>query len=244
MRDDIRQLAGIYSAFLDAKGVTPAAIWPNARDLATRFEVLLGPIDFDQYSTANPLKLLDLGCGPGFLLDYLAANDLLGQVEYTGVDVIGTMVQHARRRWPQHSFELRDVRDKPFDADAFDYCIICGVFTVRFQNSYADMEKLAHETLRAIWPSLRLGLGFNVMSKHVDWEREDLFHWPLDDILAFCKANLSRHVSLHLDYGLWETSAFVRNAPVGRRSKLPPRWGIEAATAAASSSRMRTRPRA
>jgi SAM-dependent methyltransferase len=229
MRKDIQHLDGILSASLAEKGVTPAALWPNAWDLATRFEVLLGPIDFGQHSAANPVRLLDLGCGPGFLLDYLAENNRLDLVDYTGVDVIETVIQHARRRWPRHRFELRDVRDYPFEADAFDYCIICGAFPVRFQNSYAVMETLVRETLRAIWPSVRLGLGFNVMSKHVDWEREDLFHWPLDDILAFCKSNLSRHVSLRLDYGLWETAALVRKAPVARHSKLPAGWDMATA---------------
>jgi SAM-dependent methyltransferase len=230
MRGDIEQLTGIYSASLAAKGVTPGGVlWPNDQDLATRFEVLLGPIDFARHSAANPVKLLDLGCGPGFLLDYLAENGLLDRVDYTGVDVIETTMQHARRRWPQHRFELRDVRDRPFEADAFDYSVICGVFTVRFHNSHADMEKLVRETLRAVWPSVRFGLGFNVMSKHVDWERDDLFHWPLDDVMAFCKANLSRHVSLRLDYGLWEASALVRNAPLPRRSKMPARWSTETA---------------
>jgi hypothetical protein len=68
------------------------------------------------------------------------------------------------------------------------------------------------------------------MSKHVDWERDDLFHWPLDEIMAFCKANLSRHVSLRLDYGLWEASAFVRNAPIPRNSRMPGRWSTAAPT--------------
>lgn len=33
------------------------------------------------------MRLLDLGCGPGFLLDYLAENRLLDRVDCTGIDV-------------------------------------------------------------------------------------------------------------------------------------------------------------
>lgn len=150
MRKDVEHLADIYPACLAANGVTPATVGSSAQDLIARFEVLLGPIDFGRHSAASPVKLLDLGCGPGLLLDYLAENDLLSRVDYTGVDVIDTLMPHARRRWPQHRFELRGVRDRPFEADAFDYCIICSVFNARFQNSYADMEKLVCETLRAL----------------------------------------------------------------------------------------------
>ena len=225
MREDIERLGRFYGPALDAKEAIPEGVlWPNAPDLATRFEVLLQPAKFEKYSPENPVKLLDLGCGPGLLLDFLAENRLLDRVDYTGVDVLAATIERARSRWPRHRFELRDVRDNPFAIDQFDYCLICGAFTARFTNTYDQMHSLVQATLQAIWPSVTTGLGFNVMSKHVDWERDDLFHWPLDDITAFCKAKLSRHVSLRLDYGLWETSALVLKAPVERRSRCPETW--------------------
>jgi len=225
VRDDTLRLTNHYAAALAARGVRPVGVlWPNAPDLATRYEVLLGPIDFGNYSPERRVRLLDLGCGPGFLLDYLAENDLLRLVDYTGVDVSETTMGHARTRWPDHRFELRDIRDHPFPAGAFDYCIICGVFLSRNAITYEAMLRLVGDTLRAVWPSVNLGLGFNVMSKHVDWERDDLFHWPLDDVMSFCKANLSRHVQLRLDYGLWEASALVSRAPIQSRTCVPKSW--------------------
>jgi SAM-dependent methyltransferase len=225
MRKDVEKLAARYAASLAAHGVTPKGLlWPNATDLATRFEVLLGGINFERYNSSNRVRLLDLGCGPGLLLDYLAENKLLDWVDYTGIDVLETTLVEARLRWPAHHFEMRDVRDSPFGIDCFDFCIVCGVFTGRFDVTYSEMEAMAQDTLKAIWPSVRIGLAFNVMSKHVDWERDDLFHWPLDDIVAFCKANLSRHASLRLDYGLWEASALVLKSPVARSSRIPRCW--------------------
>ena len=39
-RKDIKELVEVYSAALTAKGATPAGlVWPNAADLAIRFEV-------------------------------------------------------------------------------------------------------------------------------------------------------------------------------------------------------------
>ena len=77
-----------------------------------------------------------------------------------------------------------------------------------------EVRLVRHETLAAVWPSVTEGLSFNTMSKHVDWERDDLFHWPLDDVMAFAKANLSRHVAFNLDYGLWEVAVHVHRSPV------------------------------
>jgi SAM-dependent methyltransferase len=233
MREDISEIVAAYAEALARKGATLAGVgWPRAADVALSYETLLDPIDFRQFSPERPLRLLDLGCGPGFLLDYLAENNILDRVDYTGADITQIALEHAHRRWPAQRFELRDVRDRPFPADTFDYCILCGVFIHRHPLSLANMKAHAEATLTAVWPSLTKGIGFNVMSKHVDWERDDLFHWPLDEMMAFCKANLSRHVTFRLDYGLWEASALVLREPVQRRTKLPAIWLTEESSAA------------
>ena len=198
--------------------------WPNAQDMTKRYEVLLSAVDFAAYSKQRPLRLLDVGCGLGLLLDYLAENDLLDRVDYTGVDLVAPILHEVRRRWPSHRFDQRDVRDDPYAPGAFDFCILCGIFTVKHGNSQDDALALAHSTLNAVWPSVTLGLAFNAMSKHVDWERDDLFHWPLDDIMAFCKRDLSRHVAFNLDYGLWEAATLVRKDPRVCLSATPAKW--------------------
>jgi SAM-dependent methyltransferase len=222
VRKDVEKLAEIYPR--DGASLPDRLGWPNAADLAARYAMLLSAIDFGRYSSERPLKLLDVGCGFGLLLDYLKENSLIDLVDYTGVDLVDSVLDEARARWPRHRFHKRDVRDDPYPDDAFDYCIVCGIFTVKNDNSYEDTVALAQSTFKAVWPSVTLGLAFNCMSKHVDWERDDLFHWPLDDIMAFCKKELSRHVSLNLDYGLWEVSTLVLKAPRRRDTKAPAAW--------------------
>jgi SAM-dependent methyltransferase len=226
MRKDVENLSTLFPS---RDATTGSALdmlrWPTKpSDLAMRYEVLLSGVDFSLYSRERPLKLLDVGCGLGLLLDYLARNGLLDRVEYTGIDLVDPILEKARERWPGHRFENRDVRDDPFPVEAFDHCIICGIFTVKHGNTHAETLALAHETLKAVWPSVKCGLSFNSMSKHVDWERDDLFHWPLDDIMAFCKRDLSRHVAFRLDYGLWEGSTLVRKDAVRRHAGVPVEW--------------------
>jgi SAM-dependent methyltransferase len=226
MRKDVENLSMLFpSRDATAGNALDMLRWPaKPADLAMRYEVLLSGVDFDLYSPQRPLRLLDLGCGLGLLLDYLDRNGLLDRVDYTGLDLVDPILEKARERWPGHRFENRDVRDTPFPGNSFDYCIICGIFTVKHGNTYEETLALAQETLKSVWPSVKHGLSFNSMSKHVDWEREDLFHWPLDEIMAFCKRDLSRHVSFRLDYGLWEGSTLVRKEAVPRCHEVPADW--------------------
>ena len=225
MRKDVQNVAKYFSR-QDAKAGRDIDLlrWPNAPDMALRYATLLSAIDFTQWSAERPLKLLDFGCGLGLLIEYLSANSLLDRVDYTGVDLLEPMLEEARRRWPGHRFDRRDVRDEPYGAEQFDFCIVCGVFTAKYSDDHGETLELAQDTLKALWPSVKLGLAFNSMSKHVDWERDDLFHWPLDDIMAFCKRDLSRHVAFNLDYGLWEVSTLVRKAPLRRPAVVPAHW--------------------
>jgi SAM-dependent methyltransferase len=226
MRKDVERLSEIYPPLDAASRSDLDALWLSTKpsDLAARYAILLSPIDFSNYSKDKPLRLLDVGCGLGLLLEYLDANSFLDRVEYTGVDLVDSTIKEARRRWPRCRFDQRDVRDEPYGRDEFDYCIVCGVFTVKHDNTYDETRAFAQDKLKAVWPSVKLGLAFNSMSKHVDWERDDLFHWPLDAIMAFCKRDLSRHVTFKLDYGLWEAATLVRKEPLPRLNKVPLQW--------------------
>ena len=53
------------------------------------------------------------------------------------------------------------------------------------------------------------GIAFNVMSKDVDWERDDLFHLPLSDLSAFLTKEISRDFVIRNDYGLYEYTTYV-----------------------------------
>lgn len=183
--------------------------WPDAEDLQTRFRVMLSGVP----RTDEPVRLLDVGCGAGLLLDHLATDPPPWTWTYAGLDISPAMIEQARTRHPEARFVVRDLIAEPDLGETCDFAILNGVFTIKHNLSQENMEGFVQSLLGAVWPLCRVGLAFNVMSTHVDWMRDDLFHWPMDSAAAFATGALSRQVRIRADYGLYEYTTFVYREP-------------------------------
>ncbi len=222
MSDDWSPLIAHYESCLAAHGRTPRGVdWPNARDLEVRFSTLLSLLDSLPHDP-RPV-VLDLGCGPGLLLDYLHATRREADVDYQGVDRSPAMIAAARARWPAHAFSVRDVVSQPLPDGSVDVVVMNGVLTEKVDLDHDAMASLARTLIRAAFASARVGIAFNVMSRHVDRQRADLFHWAHDDLAAFLTAEISRHYTFRADYGLYEYAVFVHRHPQ-RPSPLEGEW--------------------
>jgi SAM-dependent methyltransferase len=203
------KLVSHYEGCFARHGRTPQGVdWPNAADLARRFEVMLGVV-----RELSHVSVLDLGCGPGLLLDHLDARGERFLFDYTGADLAADMLDSARESWPDYSFEHRDILARPFAPQSFDYVIMNGVLTERRAIPYEQMEAYALDLLAAAFESARKGIAFNVMSPVVDWERDDLFHWRMDAMAQAVSKRLSRHIMIRADYGLYEYTVYVYREP-------------------------------
>ena len=88
-----------------------------------------------------------------------------------------------------------------------------GLLTERVSLGVDEMRELAESIVAAAFRVARVGIAFNVMSAHVDWQRSDLFHWKFDALAAFLKRQVSPHYTFRSDYGLYEYMCFVRRTP-------------------------------
>jgi SAM-dependent methyltransferase len=212
-----------YEECLARHGATPRGVdWPDGADLAARFGVMLQLMG----ECGERPVLLDLGCGPGLLLDYLAATGGVDRIEYHGIDLSGAMVAAARERWPTHNFSCRDILAAPLPEQSVDVVIMNGVLTERVSLSMEAMTRLAESLVSAAFRLARVGIVFNVMNAHVDWQRDDLFHWPFDVLAGFLKREVGPNYQILADYGLYEYACLVRRRP--RRSAAPaaPTWWV------------------
>jgi SAM-dependent methyltransferase len=205
-----RTLIDHYERCLAEHGDTHRGVdWPNAVDATTRYRVMLDVID----TPSNvPVRLLDFGCGAAHLYEYILRNEC-AHIDYIGLDGSDKFIALARQKFPHLQFVARDVLANNEPLPEVDYVVLNGVLTEKRELSFTDMWSHMEQLLVRVFACARNGMAFNVMSKHVDWERDDLFHVPFDPLFAFLKHNLSRHVRFRADYGLYEYTTYVYREP-------------------------------
>jgi SAM-dependent methyltransferase len=163
----------------------------------------------------EPVSILDFGCGLAHMLDYLESRTEHGNVRYTGLDLSAKYLEAARRRHPDADLVRMDVLASDAELAEYDYVILNGLFNFRGEISEAEMFDYWKRLLIVSWRHARRGLAFNVMSKIVDWERDDLFHLPFDAMSAFVAAELGRHFVIRHDYAAYEYTVYVYREPSG-----------------------------
>jgi hypothetical protein len=62
---------------------------------------------------------------------------------------------------------------------------------------------------KLVFAHAKVGIAFNVMSKHVDWERDDLYHVPFDTMATLLQSHLTRNYVFRADYRLYQYTTYV-----------------------------------
>lgn len=180
--------------------------WPNPDDAITRYRVMLDLIPTSQ--AAQRVSLLDFGCGASHLYDYILANQLR-HIEYTGLDISEKFVRLSKDKYPNINYFCVDILETSTQLPGFDYVVLNGVFTEKRELSHDEMWEYFKQVVLKIFNITKKGISFNVMSSHVDWERGDLFHLPIDKLAAFLVREISRDFVIRNDYRLYEYTTYV-----------------------------------
>lgn len=207
-----RAIVKHYEECLARHGDTHLGVdWPNAQDAKKRYSVMLGVIR--RKDESEPISLLDFGCGASHLYEYLHAHQQIN-FHYTGLDVSTTFCDLSRNKYPKNDYLCIDVLAEPERLGEYDYVVMNGVFTEKRELDFDEMFEYFKQVLRVVFSKTRRGIAFNVMSKAVEWERNDLFHVPADLLITFLVSELSRHFVIRNDYGLYEYTVYVYKEPV------------------------------
>jgi trans-aconitate methyltransferase len=166
---------------------------------------MLGLINQDPLAPQTP-TLLDFGCGAGGLLKHLRGTELRDRIHYRGHDLSMRFIDHCRSTFPDNNFTVGDILTG-HQLEPVDYVIANGVFTQRLSLSHEAMFDFLVSVLSKLVAVARRGVAFNMMSTHVDWERDDLFHIDPARISGLADSFGRRFIIRH-DYPLYEFTTY------------------------------------
>lgn len=197
-----RNIVKHYETCLNLYGDSHKGVdWPNKQDALLRYKVML-----DLVKNKNS-SLLDFGCGAAHLYEYILSHNY--SVEYSGLDMSDKFINLCQKKYPNIRFICADILENKNKIPEVDYIIMNGVFTEKRELSFEEMKKYFYNILILLFEKAKEGIAFNLMSKNVDWERDDLFHMSLDPLIDFLIKNLSRNFIIRNDYGLYEYTVYV-----------------------------------
>ena len=201
MDKSYKKIAEYYNKVFIEYGDTPEGLaWDNQLNLDKRYEVMFDVVK--HYNTS----ILDFGCGYGGLYEWILNNKKTA--EYVGLDINKEAIKFAKEKHPETTWIESDIHKDTLQTD-FDYIICNGTFTVKDTLTQDEMWDFMTSTLEKLWTKTNKGIAFNIMSKLVDWERDDLFHVSMDQLGQWLKDNLSRNFVIRNDYGLYEYTFYV-----------------------------------
>jgi len=195
-----------YSERLREHGASAQGVdWNSAESQRLRFQQLLRICD-----ERRDFSLNDIGCGYGALFDHL--SDLGRRCDYLGVDIAPAMIAKAAELHRGRAACRFLVGERP-DRRA-DYSVASGIFNVKLDAGDAEWVEYTFATIRRMAALSTRGLAFNMLTSYSDADRmEARLHYGDPRVyFDFCKRELSRHVALLHDYGLYEFTIIVRLA--------------------------------
>jgi len=186
--------------------------WTKKKEYADlRYQVMLELIQ--GYS---PVSLLDLGCGASHLYEFMTDRQL-NHISYSGLDLSPLYLELSKSKFPHITYYSDDVLDPACSVPNHDYVVMNGLFNYRGEISHHDMWQYCKVMITRVAQMADRGFAFNVMSKHLDWERDDLFHLAFDELAYFLDKHISRYFNIRHDYGLFEYTVYVYMTPAQLR---------------------------
>jgi cytochrome P450 len=212
-----------YADKLARHGARPRGVdWEDAATQQLRFAQLLKICPFDR-----PFSLIDLGCGYGAMLAFLADRHPEAHVDYLGIDLSPDMVKRAERRH-------KGRRGARFlagssSAEQADYVVASGIMNVMVGHSRPLWERFVRTMLMDMDRMARRGFAVNFLKPQPgDPDQEGrLYRCDAVKWARFIEDRLGRPVEILGGYGLGEVTLLAR----GRKKQQQKHPGRRRATA-------------
>jgi ubiquinone/menaquinone biosynthesis C-methylase UbiE len=163
-----------------------------------RFQTLL------EVGIKNGNSILDVGCGLADFYSFLKSKGI--HVDYTGIDLVPNLIDAAKYKYPNLHFEVRDLQEKPYPSNSFDYVICSQVFNFNL-GSDKNMD-LVEDMINRMFHISQHGVAVDFLTNYVDFRQQHLFYYKPETILSIAKS-ITRRVLLRHDYPLFEFCLYL-----------------------------------
>jgi len=204
MKQILNKVNEYYTHKVNEFGATPKGVdWKDEDSQLLRFNKLLSLIEGDE-----KFDIADLGCGYGKLYEVLASAGY--DFKYIGYDLSESMIEFAEKK--EYKNAEFNVIEKTEDVAEADYIVASGIFNVKMQIFENEWEKYVYQTLNVMFEKCKKGFACNFLTSYSDAEymKDNLFYPSPSVIFDYCKANLSKYVTVMHDYPLYEFTLIVR----------------------------------
>ncbi len=200
-----QKLIDYYEGLLAQHGENYLALdWNEPESQKLRFQILKEILIYGK--KASNVSILDVGCGFGDLYGFFKTEKLISRhrIRYTGYDISPKLIEVARKKHPDASFELKDILEER-NLPKFDYIFCSGVFNIRTTDSGSHLEFVKSMLLR-MYDLVNYGIAVNFLSEGAlpvsnpeDLNSGRYYYFKPDEILNFCRFIWSRYILRH-DY--------------------------------------------
>lgn len=201
---DLSRIEKLYTDNIEKFGIDSKSVgWNSPESQELRFKKLMSVVEEPE---THPFSINELGCGYGELFRY-CTDRLYKLSRFNGYDISEKMLEAARQ---YINDERAHYYKKPTIETKADYTITSGIFNVKFEHDKNSWEDYIKDTLKNMFEHSEKGISFNLLTKYVDFEAENLYYADPMYFFDFCKKELSRYVSLLHDYKLYEWTIVVK----------------------------------
>ncbi|MGK5521000.1 class I SAM-dependent methyltransferase [Micromonospora sp. URMC 107] len=148
--------------------------------IGTRQRVHVDDLAFiGRHLSHRPGNVLDLGCGPGHITDYLRS---LG-VDALGIDIVPEFIAHAKSAHPHGRYQLGSMRN--LDVEDHSLAGILAWFSL-IHLPPQDLDEVLAEFRRVMAPAGTLVVGFFDGDEVAAFDHKVVtaYRWPVDELSA------------------------------------------------------------
>jgi len=149
------------------------------------------------FLSGSKLRILDYGCGLGYLYDYLKSKGY--NFDYVGVDIVPGFIEHCSSKLKCENARFELITPDSLLSQDYDLVFSSGVFNIKSHEDDVLSKAYALARVKQLFSAAKGALVVDFLSPYVDFQQQDAQHFSIDEICTFVALNLSRRFMVRHD---------------------------------------------